>query len=191
MARDYAKQKKPRTAKKTKKPATRRNRNREPTIQWGTFGTGMITGILCTLVAAFLPSQFPLQGTNPDSPDDRAGSVKTPVAKKTSYEFFDRLPNDEVPIQEDAYEELRPDVAKTPTEYLLQAGSFRSAEDASRMRANLLLLDLRAYTEQTTISGSVWHRVLVGPFKSKTEYNRALTRLREENLTPLPIRRSA
>jgi len=191
MPRDYANQKKTpqKKARAKKKPATRNRRNANTEgIQWGTFGGGMIVGILCTLAAAFLPSQFPGMSPTHNAPDQLT-RAKQAVSPKTNFEFFDRLPADEVAIQRGTYEDLRPTKDVEPVEYLLQAVSFRKSEDAERLRARLLLSGMEAFTERTSVNGSVWYRVLVGPFPGKTELNRAQTRLREQNLNPLPIRR--
>ncbi|MBV1906536.1 MAG: SPOR domain-containing protein [Pseudomonadales bacterium] len=190
MASDYAKQHKPRAKKKSRKQS-------QPSgVQWGTFGTGMIVGILCTLAAAFLPAQIP--GSNPAPPSISGENTNTNnltqrADNKTNltpeFEFFHRLPVDEVPIQKGTYEALRPEQEEHSSEYLLQAVSFRNPDDASRVRAKLLLLGLNAHTERTSINGSAWYRVLVGPFSNRTALNRAQTKLREENLNPLPIKR--
>jgi len=196
MPRDYANQKKApqkrapqKKPRAKKKPVTRNRRSgQNDGIQWGTFGAGMIFGILCTLAAAFLPSQFPGMGPTHNAPDQLNGAPQE-VSPKTNFEFFDRLPKDEVAIQRGTYEDLRPTKNIEPVEYLLQAVSFRKSEDAERLRARLLLSGMQAFTERTSVNGSVWYRVLVGPFPSQTELNRAQTRLREQNLNPLPIRR--
>jgi len=196
MPRDYANQKKApqkkASEKKTRaknKPAQRNRRSEQSEgVQWGTFGGGMIAGILCTLAAAFLPSQFPGMGPTHNAPEQYA-DPKQRVGPKTNFEFFDRLPADEVAIQRGIYQDLRPTTTREKVEYLLQAVSFRKSEDAERLRARLLLSGMEAFTERTSVNGSIWYRVLVGPFSNKTELNRAQTRLREQNLNPLPIQR--
>ena len=191
MPRDYANQKKTpqKKARAQKKPAPRnRRKSHDESIQWGTFGGGMIFGILCTLAAAFLPSQFPGMGPTHNGPD-QLKRVHQQVSPKTNFEFFDRLPADEIAIQRNTYEDLRPTKKVKAVEYLLQAVSFRKSEDAERLRARLLLSGMDAFTERTSVNGSIWYRVLVGPFPNKTELNRAQTRLREQNLNPLPIQR--
>ncbi len=206
MPRDYANQKKANQKKanqrkasqkkapqakaraNSKLPARNRRNNTGEGVQWGTFGSGMIVGILCTLAAAFLPSQFPGLGPTHNAPD-QSSAAQQATGPKTNFEFFDRLPTDEVAIQRGTYKDLRPKKITQTMEYLLQAVSFRKSEDAERLRARLLLSGMDAFTERTSVNGSVWYRVLVGPFSNKTELNRAQTRLREQNLNPLPITR--
>lgn len=73
--------------------------------------------------------------------------------------------------------------------YMLQAASFRTRNDADRLRAELLLLDLPASTGEVNVGNSVWYRVTVGPFPDQAATNFARERLRERNLTAIPFRR--
>jgi cell division protein FtsN len=75
-----------------------------------------------------------------------------------------------------------PPAAAPPETFMLQAASFRSRDDAERLRAALLLLDLPASTTTSSLPSGVWHRVTVGPFHSRAQAERALTRLREHNI---------
>lgn len=72
-----------------------------------------------------------------------------------------------------------------PTSIQLQAGAFRNPADADRLRASLLLLDLPVSSVVASLSDGDWHRVMVGPFTARVEAQRAMTRLREQNLTPI------
>lgn len=53
--------------------------------------------------------------------------------------------------------------------YLLQAGSFRNAPDAERLKAQLALRGLRADVQQVSVNGGTFHRVRVGPYASLDE----------------------
>lgn len=60
---------------------------------------------------------------------------------------------------------------KTPTKYLhkylVQAGSFKHRSDADALKAQLTLNGLETKIEITKLDdGSVWHRVVLGPFQS-------------------------
>ena len=67
----------------------------------------------------------------------------------------------------------------------MQAASFPRREDADKLRAKLMMLNLPARTEQVEIASDIWFRVMVGPFESQIKAQRALTRLRENNLSAL------
>ena len=81
--------------------------------------------------------------------------------------------------------------AAAVTTVRLQAGAFRSADDADRLRARLLLLDLPVTSVVASLSDGDWHRVMVGPFDARIDAQRAMTRLREQNLTPIWLESSA
>lgn len=55
------------------------------------------------------------------------------------------------------------------TQYFLQAGSFRKAADADRVRAQIILLGQSVQIESGTVRDELWYRVLVGPFASKEQ----------------------
>ena len=70
--------------------------------------------------------------------------------------------------------------------YLLQAGSFKIANDAESRRVKLLLLNLNASVELIDLgNGEKWHRVLVGPFEDRIEHGLcAHQTLRKPNRQP-------
>jgi cell division septation protein DedD len=83
-----------------------------------------------------------------------------------------------VPVAEPA----APVAAET---FTLQAASFRSADDANRLRAALLLMDLPATMTTSSLGDGVWYRVSVGPFSDRAEAERAMSRLREQNIAAI------
>ena len=115
---------------------------------------------------------------------DPAGAVPPPGIR---FEFPDLLREAEVlvPYVEEYLQE-RP--AEPDTEYLLQAGAFRAAEDANRRRAAILLLDLDARTLRVTRQGESWHRVLVGPFPERARVRDAQLRLLEEEIDSIVLK---
>jgi cell division protein FtsN len=74
--------------------------------------------------------------------------------------------------------------------YLLQAGSFRNADDADSVRVSLLLLNMHASIEKvTTAPGETWHRVLVGPFTTTAELGSARTKLTQNGIDSIQVKR--
>jgi cell division protein FtsN len=82
-----------------------------------------------------------------------------------------------------------PPAAEPRGGYMLQAASFRSRAEADRLRAQLLLSDLPASIGEVSVDNSVWYRVTVGPFPDEAATDVARERLRERNLTAIPLRR--
>lgn len=154
---------------------------------------GLTSGVLLTvLVGAFMWPRVLAPGAANDAEETspRAGNAqdKPPV----KYEFEDVLVDAEVPGP-DPGAATSPPTPPAPAEpkperSALQAGSFRSAEEADALRAKLLLLDIGAVaTREALIDGVVWHRVMVGPFATDAERKRAQAKLAGENINSLPV----
>lgn len=72
--------------------------------------------------------------------------------------------------------------------YYLQAGAFRSENDAEAVKARILLLGLSAQVQKAQVNGATINRVRVGPFKGLDEMNRSRARLGEEKIDSSVIR---
>lgn len=80
-------------------------------------------------------------------------------------------------------------VAKAaPSTYYLQAGAFRSAQDAESMRARILLLGLDATVQKGEYSGGTINRVRVGPFNGLDQMNQARATLGKEKIETSVVR---
>lgn len=106
-----------------------------------------------------------------------------------SFEFDQILSNSEVVSDPRIY--LSPNDADPdkPVEYLLQAASFRNQDDAEVMRVKLLLMDLPTNSYRVQLENGTWFRVLTGPFSTQIQAQRAMTRLRQHNISALLIKR--
>ena len=118
----------------------------------------------------------------------RKDAEKIGNAAKPSYDFYRLLEKQTVEVPDVKEYKSTPKDAATTYEYRLQAGSFRSAEDADRMRAGLLLGGLPAYTESSSVNGSIWHRVFVGPYTDRSRLNKAQDILASQNISPLVLK---
>lgn len=78
--------------------------------------------------------------------------------------------------------------ASAQTTYYLQAGAFRSENDAEAMKARVLMLGLSANVQKAQVNGATLHRVRVGPFKGIDEMNRSRARLSEEKIESSVVR---
>lgn len=97
--------------------------------------------------------------------------------QKPRFDFYKMLEENEVPVVAELGE-LGQVSAKPERTFLLQVASFRKAEDAEQLRVELLLLNLDARTEEVTVrNGEVWHRVLTGPFESRSMLAKARSTL--------------
>lgn len=67
--------------------------------------------------------------------------------------------------------------AADPFAYFVQAGAFRTAEDAESQRAKLSLIGLEAKVTEREQSGRTVYRVRIGPFDKKEEAEKQKERL--------------
>jgi len=158
------------------------------------FSVGLILGAAVVLATAYLPEYL--------APQDLALPVaKTaprttePSTPQLTFEFDTLLRSTPAPVVVERGADTNADAnapvveSDEPAEYLLQAASFRSRDDADRLRAELLLLDLPAATGEVTVGSGIWYRVTVGPFADQQTAEGAMSRLRERNLTAILVKR--
>lgn len=178
------------------KNRTHASRSNEPSTipAWVWLFTGAVLG-------AFVMFLMHLSDVKPD--EDKAiphsGTATDPDKKETTqkprFDFYDLLKQSDIPVYEEKEEEAQAKPSKkvehTPTqELLLQVASFRSDSDAERLRAELILLNLTAYTEKAKIrNGETWHRVMVGPFRSTSTLSKARSILLSNQHEALVLKR--
>tara|TARA_R110002167_G_scaffold51665_4_gene149354 strand:- start:2540 stop:3169 length:630 start_codon:yes stop_codon:yes gene_type:complete len=115
--------------------------------------------------------------------------AKMPEKTDPEYKFYKLLPESEVvPAEVEAYRST-PKSAADYSKHLLQAGSFKRAEDADSLRAQLLLTGMPNVTTSKVVSssGTTWYRVRIGPFSSRSKLNKAYDQLVRMNLQPLQV----
>jgi cell division protein FtsN len=137
--------------------------------------------------------QTAVQSPEPSEPASSAneddGNAEAADQPQTRLEFYELLKQSEVPVPEASEPPLS---EQEPTvEYILQAGSFRDSNDANRMRAELILLNLEARIETIGIAdGDIWHRVMVGPYSSRSQMAKARSTLASKNIAPLVYKKA-
>jgi cell division protein FtsN len=181
MSRDFA--------KKSRAPARRSasSNTNGPTPAWLIFVAGLVVG-------AFLASYYFIK--NPtiapapkEAPKPKVEENKTP---KPRFDFYKLLQESEtiVPASETMSEE-KPAPDQSKTEYILQVGSFPKADDADKLRAQLIMINLNARIEKVEIrKGEIWHRVVVGPFNTQTELTTARSQLVNNQYNALVLKRA-
>jgi cell division protein FtsN len=119
-----------------------------------------------------------------------ASKAETPNKQQPKFNFYTILPELEVLIPE---EETRPPENKdtlsngTSKRYILQAGSFRSRQDAEKLKATVALLGLEASINQVSINNEKWHRVRIGPVNNRRELNHNLNLLHRNNINAMAM----
>ena len=102
--------------------------------------------------------------------------------------FYDLFPKAEVATV-GGYQQPMVMTADSTVIYYLQVGSFPTTSDADLRRAELLLLGLSPSVEKKQIDQTTWHRIMLGPFESQVELNRAQALLAANEFESMPLTR--
>lgn len=182
-----AKQAKPKAAR-PKPAASARSQHGGLSLKWilSLAAVGGFIGFIVYLNS--LPtsphSQQPAVTEKPAQKPAKTPAETAKEEEKPGFRFYEMLPESEVVPPK--VEEYTPGPTQTDFNYLLQSGSFRSKEDAERQRAQIAFQGLRASTQRIDLdNGSVWYRVNVGPFTSRSQMNSAIDKLVSLNIQPL------
>jgi hypothetical protein len=161
--------------------------------RWVVFMGGVTSGVLATvLVGAML---WPRTGVLADAMSDSPAIASATADENdvdVKYEYDSMLRNSEVPVPAAGTTESAAPVLESPqapARVVLQAGSFRTREDAEGMRAQLLLLDIGPVSTREALlaDGNVWHRVFIGPFPSNDAKRKAQDKLMQQNINTFSI----
>lgn len=186
MTRDYASRTTPRSRPR-KTPTARGIRRSQSRVSRSafsapSFSAGVVFGAGLVLLAAYAPAIFEETRT-------AVRGEEKPVKPEITFDFPDVLRDSKVLTDPEAYKSGTPEQHDSgPQLYLLQAASLRADSDAEALRARLTLQGLPASSDKVVLSSGTWYRVTVGPFTSQVEANRAMTRLREMNLSALMLK---
>lgn len=183
-----------------KRKRTRRSRsdNEYPAWLWMLFGLaiGLAVAFAVYVNDRTLPPSAPVAASlEPaiESSVDRNGE-RSPAEEEvpeSRFDFYNMLPNYEVVIVEqepDVERDTAPRAVIDPGEYVLQAGSFSSFDDADRRRAQLALQGIESTIQRVSIDDQTYHRVRIGPTRDLDQLNLLRARLREANIDVLRIR---
>jgi cell division protein FtsN len=78
--------------------------------------------------------------------------------------------------------------AEERSSFLLQAGAFRTLDDAENMRGKLALLGYEARVLSADVNGQTMYRVRVGPYAKVDDVNQARSRLAENGIEAAVVR---
>lgn len=183
MARDY-KRRRPRKA---------------PTPGWVWMLAGLAIGLSVALYvhlqhkgAAPAPEPVASRVTKPLSQQAEETAQLEP-APASAFDFYTMLPGLEVVVPE---EESRPRPGGraapapelAPGRYWIQAGSFRTYQEADRRKAELALLGMASSIQAVNLDGQTWHRVRIGPLPDAAETESTRRRLTEHGIGALAVR---
>jgi cell division protein FtsN len=189
MARDY-------------KHQARRKPRRKPAPPWvwmlAGLAIGLFVALLIYLKAGPDDTPVPRAVQAPPPAEREARGVKKeapapiPAPPRPRFDFYTTLPEMEVVVPENEITGSRKEGVRQvdkPGTYLLQAGSFRTHEQADRLKAQLALLGLETGIQTVSINDrETWHRVRVGPFRDLDELHKVRVRLKSHDVDAILIR---
>jgi len=126
----------------------------------------------------------------PRSPEARAADAKAADAKATDAKATDAKATEARSADAKAPDTKASD-AKSGDErssYLLQAGAFRTLDDAESMRGKLALLGYEARVVGADLNGQTFYRVRVGPYAKVDDVNQIRSRLAENGIEAAVVR---
>jgi len=110
---------------------------------------------------------------------------------KPRFDFYQILPEMEIVIPEHEIEErrrLEGTGMSKPGTFIIQIGSFKTAQQADTLKARLALLGIETSVQQVNQSGKIWHRVKSGPHTSFRVVDKIQNRLHHNNIDSIAIK---
>ena len=189
-----------RKARSTRRRGAQRHGRGAPAWLFMLVGVGI--GFAAAAFIAFR-NDLPFPGDTPEFPvpDPDVGETTAEAAPvepaeppEPRYDFFTVLPEMEVVVPERELRQRADEAPETapagaPAEqYVLQAGSFRSAADAEQLKARLALLGLVARVQTVTVDTVTWHRVRLGPVDGARAADELRRRLDDEGFDAMVMK---
>lgn len=166
MTKDYAKRKRAKKKTNTRTPRSNTKKPISPIIVF-------LSGILLTLFVVFLwaivkkpdvieeiVSQKETKAATEKSQNKAAEKQQKESTKEpdTEFTYHEALTNKEVDVVIS-----KPKNTDSDKTYIMQCGAFKKIDDAEKMKAELAFIGFQA----NILTKGGWHRVRLGPYKSK------------------------
>lgn len=188
MNHDFAKKKKPKTVSSP----------RSGLPAWFWLFTGIVSGLFIAFLIYLSSLKFDStnnqQNTNNENTKGLSEQIKEQAdrmregkeqIKKPTFEFYKRLPEITIETPKPNTENIKTTSDKN---YILQAGSFRSYQDADSLKVQLIMQGLDVQISSVKDSkGKDWHRVQVGPYNTQHKLNKAQDVLANNNIPSMLI----
>lgn len=182
MSRDYKYRAEPRHYRRKSAPSN---------IEWRWLLVIIAAGMLTAYVLHLRSAKPPATNIAANSPEVVVKQHKPkPVPKsdkpyEPTFDFYTILPEQEVVVAE-------PEISTRKREesigkiqdarYVIQAGSFRSQQDAEKVRTRLATLGIAAKIEAAKNGSTIWNRVKIGPLDSMTKVDSIRARLHDHGI---------
>ena len=128
-------------------------------------------------VAATPPASAVAGDDPPPEPSDPA----------KDYDFYDMLPAQEVEVPEASKRAASPASALPKGDVVLQAGAFKQADEADRLKARLAQYGVDAKIQRFSLDDETWFRVRIGPIATVEQLENVRARLAEAEVEATPV----
>lgn len=161
---------------------------------------GLTIGLICAAAVYIKVKPVERGLSEAQAPTNPAPKPKSPAAPDGRFTFYDMLPNYEIVVRGDAPagkpaakpEKTPEKPIEQPGQYLIQAGSFATADEADRRKASLAMLGVESRIERGDgPDGRPRFRVRIGPMQDLNRVNAILKDLRDNGIEALLMRLKA
>lgn len=196
MSKDYA-HRRPKKGGGKAKPrqpkARQRQSNGLPGWLWGLMGLTVGLAVAAIAFITLRPVEPEFAEAEPAAPAPQVqqqSSPKIPPKQPPRFKFYDGLKEAEVRPSEEAYKvETPPPASQDSNRYLVQAGSFKSRDDAEKRKANLALIGIESKIAQVDLQGKgIRYRVQIGPALTRVQTEKTMQQLRENRIDSFATR---
>ena len=123
------------------------------------------------------------------APPPHRPARKTRSAADTgaSYDFYKMLPEQEVEVPPPAAAATRSLSTLPQGEVVLQAGSFKSQDQADKLKGRLAMYGVEANIQRFALEDETWYRVRIGPIARSRSCEAVRAKLAEADIEATPM----
>jgi cell division protein FtsN len=162
---------------------------------WTGFGLGLGLGLAVALGVHLHYSRQPAIEPQPETakpPASARSGEEDPAAPATadpgaSYDFYKMLPEQEVEVPKQPATAAAQASSLPKGEIVLQAGSFKSQDQAEKLKGRLAMYGVGAKIQRFTAEDETWYRVRIGPIDTVEEYENVRAKLEDADIDATPM----
>jgi cell division protein FtsN len=127
-------------------------------------------------------------GKNQDTEASVEQKTEAQKPQPPQFDFYNILPKKEVvvPDYEIKTRTREEQVGKNKkTSYVMQAGSFKTFDEADQLKAKLALMGIESKIQKAKVESVTWYRVKIGPYSQMNSVNTLMSRMKKHGLKPV------